>query len=167
MAWQDNPIIKSHDGSFYIVTATAGSFPYSVVPVADDPGNKYDFEEVAKFWKELPDDDARKLTGDSPPAGPDPPTDAEIMAGYKSQIPARLNTAASARGYESVLDCVSYYHSEVQRRLKDAAYMITLRDATYAAWDIIAAAVAEETQPVPSSWTVVESKLPAISWPEA
>jgi len=165
MSWQDNPITKAYDGSFYIVLSTANAFPYSVVPLSEDPQNKYDFDEVAAFWAALADDDPRKLTGDSPPV-PDPPTDDEVMAGYRSQVVSRLNTFAATRSYEGTLDCISYYHSAGVTRAAHAVYMITARDDTWAAWDALVAGVDAGTTAVPATWEDVETLLPVLAWPD-
>jgi len=165
MSWQDNPITKAHDGSFYIVLSTANAFPYSVVPKAQDPQNRYDFDEVEAFWASLADNDPRKLTGDVPPV-PDPPTDAEIMAGYRAQVSSRLTSFTVVRGYEGVVDCISYYHSKVAQKESDAVYMVQARDETWVAWDIFAASVAAGTIAVPDSWEKVETYLPVLVWPE-
>lgn len=168
MSWQDNPITKAFDSSFYIVQSEAMGLPYSVVPLSIDPMNRYSFDEVAAFWAALPDGDPQKLIGeDQTQVPPPPPTDDEIMAGYKRQVASRLNSFAVARGYENVLDCVSYYHSSRTQKAADANYVVTARDATWLVWESIEKNVEDGAISVPASWAEVETLLPTLTWPTA
>lgn len=160
MSWQQLPITKAYDGTSYDIVT--GDFPTSVYMQTVTAADGALFTEVAAFWAALPDGDPRKLT--APPVIP--PTDAEVMAGYKAQVSSRLSSFTVARGYEGVLDCVSYYHSSRAQKAADADYMVTARDATWLVWESIEKDVEDAVISVPASWAVVEAQLPALTWPE-
>lgn len=159
MSWQQVPITRSYDGLSY--TIMTGTFPTNVYMQTLTAADGAFFTEVANFWAALPEGDPKKLTA---PAVI-PPTDTEIMAKYTTQVTSRLTNFAVTRGYEGILDCISYYHSSRVQKASDAAYMVTARDATMLVWEALAKDVEDGIEAVPATWAAVEAQLPTLAWP--
>lgn len=164
MAWQDNPIIKSADGTAYVVKETASSFPYAVVAKTADPQNKYDFDEVSAFWSALPDGDARKQTAAAIPP-PTPPTESEMLDSYENSVAAYIQSFVRQRKYIDVADCVSYIHSKLGQRVVEAVYVAGKRDDIWVAWNALRAKVEAGTATLPTTWADVQALIPALAWP--
>ena len=164
MAWQDNPIIRSYDGTSYTVQATADGFPYAVVPKTVDPDNAYDFDEVAAFWSSLPGDDPRKQQAGEPPQPPDP-TPSERIASYESQVYGRLNSFVWERNYPDATTCATYMHSANMQKYLEAMTLVELRDTTMDTWFALKAGYEADESTVPATWDEVAALLPTLTWP--
>lgn len=165
MAWQDNAIIKSHDGVYYIIRETPESPPYSVCPLDIDPINLYNFDEVAATWAALPDDDAKKVLAEDPYKASEQ-SNIKLLDAFERKVVSYLQSFVRERGYDSVADCVSYMHSPTGQRYVEAYYVLVTREYVWNVWYGLRGKIEAGTIEMPANWSEVLDQLPVLEWPE-
>lgn len=93
-----------------------------------------------------------------------PETPERVRARFAAAIQAHLDAAARARGYDSILSCVSYAGGDDALYSAEGRAALAWRDAVWRhAFDALAAVQADQ-RPVPEL-TEFLAELPAIEWP--
>jgi len=82
-----------------------------------------------------------------------------------SSAQQRLDDAARAHGYDSIISLCTYATSSVPRFQAEGQYGVELRDATWSALYQILVAVESGERPIPAGYDEIEPELPAIVWP--
>lgn len=88
-----------------------------------------------------------------------------ILSEITYEITKRLDAFAKTRQYDSIVSACTYATSKVQQFQTEGQCCEDLRDQTWAvAFDILAE-VSAGTRPAITSYSDVESLLPALVWP--
>ncbi len=131
-------------------------------------------EDERTKWRQLWDEvnayaitHPEKVTEEAP-ARPHIPTQEELRATYIAAIQTALDTFARTRGYDGILSACSYAASTDPSFAAEAAYCVSLRDATWrAAYDLLDA-IQAGTREIPHNAAAVLEELPVYTaaWPE-
>lgn len=96
---------------------------------------------------------------------PPAPTAEQIIAGYTTEVQARLDAFAKTRGYDGILSACTYATSTVPKFKAEGQYCVDARDATWAKCYEIMAAVQSGARAMPATFHEIEAELPALAWP--
>lgn len=127
------------------------------VPALDCYGDKYHLIEVG-------DDVAVGATWDKVSFKNPQPSSEQIIAQYTVAIQQRLDEFARTRGYDSILSAATYAASTVPGFAAEGQYCIGARDAAWAKYYEILAAVEAGTRPMPTLDEIF-TELPTLVWP--
>lgn len=90
---------------------------------------------------------------------------AALQTDIVDQTQARLDAFARTRKYDSILSACTYATSAVPKFQGEGQYAVNARDSTWATLYTLMAEVQSGTRPMPTSFTEVETLLPALAWP--
>ena len=76
----------------------------------------------------------------------------------------RLDDFARTRNYDNILSACTYATSTVPQFQAEGQRAVDLRDLTWASLYQLLGEVQNGTRPIPTSYSDIESELPALSW---
>ncbi len=106
------------------------------------------------------DENGRPILQDPPP-----PTIEQIIAQYDAAVQQRLNDFAKTRNYTNILSAATYATSTVPKFKAEGQYAVEARDATWAKYYEVLAAVQTGARPMPTIEELI-AEMPVLTWPD-
>ena len=95
---------------------------------------------------------------------PPPPTAEQIVEQYDSAVQQRLDDFAKTRNYTNIMSAATYATSTVEKFRVEGQYAVEARDATWAKYYEVLAAVESGSRPMPTLDELL-AELPVLTWP--
>ena len=96
---------------------------------------------------------------------PPPPTPEQIIAQYDAAIAQRLDDFAKTLNYTNIMSAATYATSTVPKFKAEGQYALEARDATWAKFYEVLAAVESGSRPMPTLEELL-AELPTLTWPK-
>lgn len=95
---------------------------------------------------------------------PPHPTNEQIIAQYDAAVQQRLDDFAKTRNYTNIMSAATYATGTVPKFKAEGQYAVEARDATWAKFYEVLAAVEAGSRPMPTLDELL-AELPVLTWP--